>query len=104
MLRSTRAARPLAARALLNPSPSLPLTLTRTLIAQPPLLPNGAPPSPLPTSIRANDPETQAAAKHMGALVERYEGLRAKAREGGGAKTLEKWKSRGVGKLGARER
>ena len=32
------------------------------------------------------------------------EDLRIKAREGGGAKVLEKWKSKGKGKLGVRER
>lgn len=99
MLR-TRIARPLLAasrtRAVVVPS--------RTLIAQPPHLPNGAPPQPLPTAIKQNSPETVAAKEHMGQLVERYEGLRAKAREGGGKKTLDKWKSRGTGKLGARER
>lgn len=32
------------------------------------------------------------------------EDLRVKAREGGGVKVLEKWKSKGKGKLGVRER
>lgn len=40
----------------------------------------------------------------MKGLVENLNKLRAEAREGGGKKTLEKWKSKGVGKLGARER
>lgn len=81
-----------------------PATLARGLIAQPPHLPNNAPPSPLPTALRATNPETQAAAEHMAGLVSNLNALRSKAREGGGAKTLEKWKSRGTGKLGARER
>jgi 3-methylcrotonyl-CoA carboxylase beta subunit len=76
----------------------------RTLIAQPSLLPNGAPPSPLPTALRQNSPETQAAAQHMAGLVDNLNKLRAKAREGGGKATLEKWRARGQGKLGARER
>lgn len=78
--------------------------LARTLIAQPVQLPNNAPPSPLPTRIRQSDPETKAAAEHMSGLVANLNELRAKAREGGGKKSLEKWKSKGTGKLGARER
>lgn len=78
--------------------------LARTLIAQPPHLPNNAPPQPLPTALKQSNPETKAAAAHMAGLVKNLNELRAKAREGGGKKTLEKWKSRGVGKLGARER
>lgn len=78
--------------------------LARTLIAQPPHLPNNAPASPLPTRIRQTDPETKAAAENMKNLVANLNELRAKAREGGGKKSLEKWKSKGVGKLGARER
>lgn len=40
----------------------------------------------------------------MDTLVENMNALQAKAREGGGAAVLEKWKSRGKGKLSARER
>lgn len=78
--------------------------LARTLIAQPAHLPNNAPPSPLPTRIRQTDPDTKAATENMHQLVANLNELRAKAREGGGKKSLEKWKSKGTGKLGARER
>jgi 3-methylcrotonyl-CoA carboxylase beta subunit len=40
----------------------------------------------------------------MAGLVDNLNKLRAKAREGGGKATLEKWRARGQGKLGARER
>lgn len=80
------------------------LNLARTLIAQPPTLPNNAPPSPLPTKLKPNDPETKEAKANMTNLVENLKALRAKAREGGGKKTLEKWKAKGQGKLSARER
>jgi 3-methylcrotonyl-CoA carboxylase beta subunit len=40
----------------------------------------------------------------MDKLIEGLSSLRAKAREGGGAAVLERWKARGKGKLGARER
>ncbi|BEI82775.1 hypothetical protein CcaverHIS002_0306430 [Cutaneotrichosporon cavernicola] len=78
--------------------------LARTLIAQPAHLPNNAPPSPLPTRLRLTDPETKLATENMQSLVASMNELRAKAREGGGKKSLDKWKSKGTGKLGARER
>jgi 3-methylcrotonyl-CoA carboxylase beta subunit len=40
----------------------------------------------------------------MESLIENMDALRAKAREGGGAAVLERWKARGKGKMGARER
>jgi 3-methylcrotonyl-CoA carboxylase beta subunit len=40
----------------------------------------------------------------MEKLISGVNGLRAKAREGGGKAVLERWKARGKGKLGARER
>lgn len=92
-----RAVRPSLRRAV--PAPA-----ARGLIAQPAQLPNKAPPAPLPTALKQNNPETKAAAEHMAGLVKNLNSLRAKAREGGGKATLEKWKSRGQGKLGARER
>ena len=40
----------------------------------------------------------------MRGLIDDLRTLRGKAREGGGLGALEKWKSRGKGKLGVRER
>jgi 3-methylcrotonyl-CoA carboxylase beta subunit len=40
----------------------------------------------------------------MEKLIEGLSKLRTKAREGGGPAVLERWKARGKGKLGARER
>jgi 3-methylcrotonyl-CoA carboxylase beta subunit len=40
----------------------------------------------------------------MDKLISGVNELRAKAREGGGKAVLERWKARGKGKLGARER
>ncbi len=40
----------------------------------------------------------------MQAVLADYEALRAQAREGGGKEVLDRWKSRGKGKMGVRER
>ena len=40
----------------------------------------------------------------MQELIRGVDELREKAREGGGKSVLEKWRSRGKGKLGVRER
>jgi 3-methylcrotonyl-CoA carboxylase beta subunit len=40
----------------------------------------------------------------MDKIIQNLSSLRAKAREGGGPAVLERWKARGKGKLGARER
>jgi 3-methylcrotonyl-CoA carboxylase beta subunit len=40
----------------------------------------------------------------MERLVAEMDELRAKARQGGGKAVLDRWKARGKGKLGARER
>ncbi|KAL1410234.1 hypothetical protein Q8F55_004239 [Vanrija albida] len=100
-----RGVRTLRSQALLRSTPAGPAPrLARTLIVQPPLLPTGTAPHPLPTSINQKSPETVAAKEHMAGLVANLKGLRAKAREGGGKKRLEKWKASGTDKLGARER
>lgn len=77
-------------------------TSRRTLIPQP--APPLVTPRPLPTTLRANTPEAQANRASMEALRTSLDEMRAKAREGGGKATLEKWKARGKGKLSARER
>ncbi|GFZ42762.1 hypothetical protein JCM24511_00480 [Saitozyma sp. JCM 24511] len=91
----------LRARPLI-PRPFPHVALRRTLIAQPPhpLIP----PRPLPTTLRPNSDEARSNREAMRAAVGELDALRAKAREGGGAKVLERWKSRGKGKLSARER
>lgn len=61
-------------------------------------------PRPLTSSLSASSPEAKANAEAMGATVKSLEELRAKAREGGGAKTLERWRAKGKGKLSTRER
>jgi 3-methylcrotonyl-CoA carboxylase beta subunit len=40
----------------------------------------------------------------MQGMIAEMDELRTKAREGGGKEVLERWKSRGKGKMGARER
>lgn len=77
-------------------------TLRRTLIAQPP--PRVIQPRPLPTAFQPGSDEAKANRAYMDEVKRGMEDLRVQAREGGGAKVLEKWKSKGKGKLGVRER
>jgi hypothetical protein len=81
---------------------TLQIPFRRTLIPQPPI--PLVTPRPLPTTVKASSPDMQANKANMDTLVENMNALQAKAREGGGAAVLEKWKSRGKGKLSARER
>ena len=80
-----------------------PLQLSRrSLIAQPPH--RIVTPRPLPTNVRPTSDEALANKTYMQEQIKDVQDLRTKAREGGGAQVLEKWKSRGKGKMGARER
>ncbi|WWC68818.1 uncharacterized protein I206_102753 [Kwoniella pini CBS 10737] len=79
-----------------------PLLLRRTLIPQPP--PSVVTPRPLPTLHRSSSEDAQANRSSMKNSIDKLGSLRQKAREGGGAETLKKWKARGEGKLSVRER
>ncbi|WVQ62783.1 uncharacterized protein L199_000931 [Kwoniella botswanensis] len=74
----------------------------RTLIPQPP--PSIVAPRPLPTLHRPNSEDAQSNRSYMTKLLDELGSLRGKAKEGGGEATLKKWKDRGQGKLGVRER
>ncbi|WWC60104.1 uncharacterized protein I303_102668 [Kwoniella dejecticola CBS 10117] len=76
--------------------------LRRTLIPQPP--PSVVAPRPLPTHHRPTSEDAESNRSSMRKRLDELGGLRSKAREGGGAETLKRWKARGEGKLGARER
>jgi 3-methylcrotonyl-CoA carboxylase beta subunit len=81
---------------------SLQAQLRRTLIAQP--VPPLVATTPLATTHSHGSEEGQANLESMKKYVEDFRKLREKASEGGGKATLEKWRKRGKGKLGARER
>ncbi|WVW79943.1 hypothetical protein I302_101916 [Kwoniella bestiolae CBS 10118] len=94
-------------RTISRPSRTLRLTACvippkRTLIPQPP--PSIVRPRPLPTHHRTGSEDAQANKFYMTRLIDELGGIRDKARQGGGRQTLEKWKARGQGKLGVRER
>jgi 3-methylcrotonyl-CoA carboxylase beta subunit len=74
----------------------------RALITQPPH--RLVSPRPLPTTFRASSDDAIQNKQMMKEAIDIAQGLRDKAREGGGKAVLEKWKSRGKGKLGVRER
>jgi len=76
--------------------------IRRTLIAQPG--PRLVTPRPLLTDIRSTSDESRANIAYMQGMIAEMDELRTKAREGGGKEVLERWKSRGKGKMGARER
>lgn len=76
--------------------------ISRTLIAQPPS--RLVTPRPLPTTIQPNSEDAEKNRSYMREVIDEVRALREKAREGGGKQVLEKWKSRGKGKLGVRER
>ena len=105
LLRPRRSsAMPLLARTTRLPGRSLvlPHAFRRTLIPQPP--PRLISPRPLPTALRPTSDEARANTAYMQSLLTDLTELRRKAREGGGKASLERWKSRGKDKLGARER
>ncbi|WVQ73739.1 hypothetical protein IAR50_003319 [Cryptococcus sp. DSM 104548] len=77
-------------------------SLRRTLIPQPPR--PVITPRPLPITFNSTSPEAQANRRWMDGLINDVEGLRTKARDGGGKEVLERWKKRGKGKLSVRER
>ncbi|WVQ94486.1 hypothetical protein IAU59_001565 [Kwoniella sp. CBS 9459] len=74
----------------------------RTLIPQPPTA--LVTPRPLPSLHRASSEDAQANKQYMDGLIRNLGDLRATARAGGGKEVLERWKARGQGKLGVRER
>ncbi|ORX36350.1 carboxyl transferase domain-domain-containing protein [Kockovaella imperatae] len=85
-----------------SPRPSTTGSSRRTLISQP--APRLVASRPLPTNISAKSEEAQANEEFMKGLVEGLREMRSKAKEGGGKAALDRWKSRGNGKLGVRER
>ncbi|WVF66877.1 hypothetical protein IAT40_001620 [Kwoniella sp. CBS 6097] len=74
----------------------------RTLIPQPPT--PLVTPRPLPTIYRATSEDAQANKQYMTSLIRQLDELRDTARAGGGKEVLDRWKARGQGKLGVRER
>lgn len=76
--------------------------LRRTLIAQP--VPPVVATSPLATTLSHGSEDAQLNAESMQRYIDELRQLRTKASEGGGKDVLEKWRKRGNGKLGARER
>lgn len=86
---------------LLHPSRPYP-TGVRNLITQP--LPPLVQARPLPTNLRSTSEEAKTNHVFMQGLLSNLREIRKTAKAGGGKAVLERWKSRGEGKLGVRER
>ncbi|WVR03991.1 hypothetical protein IAU60_000990 [Kwoniella sp. DSM 27419] len=87
---------------LVRKTPSTITPAARTLVTQPPL--PLVTPRPLPSHHKSSSQDAKANKSYMQGLVDDLDGLLERAREGGGKETLERWRARGEGKLGARER
>ncbi|ORY27491.1 carboxyl transferase domain-domain-containing protein [Naematelia encephala] len=74
----------------------------RTLIAQPPR--HLVTPQPLRSLVNPTSEDARAKQAYMRAVLDDLNALRIKAKEGGGKEVLERWKARGKGKMGVRER
>lgn len=97
MLRPTRLLRPRTCLSLATTQSS-----KRTLIPLPP--PRAVTTKALPTALLPQSEEAEQNRAYMRDVLSKNEELRRVAREGGGAKSVERWKSKGKDKLTARER